>query len=74
MSQTIGAAISFGIAASIPLWVHMGIMIGIGAIAFTAYLFLRWVLKSVLNSCALISILPRPFIGQKIGQTSISAN
>ena len=34
-------AISFGIAARISLWVHMGIMIGLGVLAFTGYIFLR---------------------------------
>ena len=34
-------AISFGIAAKISLWVHMGIMIGLGVLAFTGYIFLR---------------------------------
>jgi len=41
MFQTIGAAVSFGIAALISLWIHMGIMIGIGVLAFTGYVFLR---------------------------------
>ena len=48
MVQMTAAAISFGIAAAISLWVHMGIMIGIGALAFVGYVFLRLVLKLIL--------------------------
>ena len=39
--QMTATAISFGIAAEISLWVHMGIMIGLGVLAFTGYIFLR---------------------------------
>ena len=49
MVQMTAAAISFGIAAAISLWVHMGIMIGMGALAFVGYVFLRLVIKLILS-------------------------
>ena len=50
MVQMTATAISFGIAAEVSLWVHMGIMIGLGVLALIGYIFLRSDFKEFLTS------------------------